>query len=144
MTTNNIEVEKTIVILPDGETREAQFHIWDFDPEDTQLVKLSLTFANREIVRNEDDFWSALCSIRRELEAEGILIKCNGSSKDVWPSGMSIDMSAGEKAYRLELGQQPTVKNIVSIFESGTDIFPVTLDEQEAFFNQWAKSVTSS
>jgi hypothetical protein len=54
---------------------------------------------------------------------------------------MSVSMGAGLKAYRVQLGQHATMDSLVSIFESGSDVEPVTITEQEAFHSQWIESI---
>ena len=49
-------------------------------------------------------------------------------------------MGQGLKAYKLVLGKAS--REMVDIFESGTDMELVTAEEQQAFVNQWMKSMT--
>jgi hypothetical protein len=47
------------------------------------------------------DLFDALLELRRRLEADGRMLVCQGALPDVWPSGMSSQMSGGRIAYRL-------------------------------------------
>jgi hypothetical protein len=80
-----------------------------------------------------------MVGIRRELEKDGIRLRCYGASKNVYPSRMSIEMGAGAQAYKMTMGQQAT--DLVSIFASGPDVEPATVDEQRAFFEAWGESL---
>lgn len=85
------------------------------------------------------DFFDTFCRIRRfELEPRGWLPKCIGAEKDIWPSGMCRDMGRGLVAYKLTLGD-PKTSN-VEIFAVIENLQPVTVLEQEAFFNEWLAS----
>jgi hypothetical protein len=140
--TDEFEEKDTTLISDNGHILPAKFRIWDVDPEDRDKVKISLVFAERQMVRSETDYFSALRSIRVELEKEGLKINCYGGSKNVYPTPMSLDMGAGANAFRWKLGEQPTAKDIVWIFDSGPDVIPATVEEQNAFFEQWTKSIT--
>ena len=101
--------------------------------------RLSVSFNDRLIAKESTDCFEALVEIRRELESEGIKLLCYGSCKEVHPSGMSRDMSGGVKAYRLTLGWKPGMNDLVHIFETGPDVIPVSVREQEDFWQAWVK-----
>ena len=132
--TDTYEIKNTEIVLQDGKLIPAEFHMWETTPE---LVKLSLRFLDRDLTRIERTFWGALTSIREELEKENVFIKCYGCSKDVYPSGMSLDMGTGDKAYKMKLGQNVTREDVVWIFDSDPDVIPATIKDQRAFFEQW-------
>jgi len=134
------EVKDVQLELPRGEIVSAKFLIWEEAPEDSELVKVSLQFNSREITVTDHDYFSALCSIRRVLELEGGLLHCFGASRNVYPSPMSRDMGGGIKAYKLHLGSQAKLSDLVSIFDSGADMSPTTVDEQERFYKEWLAS----
>jgi hypothetical protein len=139
----DMETQLVELLGVDGQRIQAEFIIWDADPDNPDNIKLALRFANRKVVFSADDYFSAMCSIRLELEQDGLLLNCYGASRNVRPSPMSIDMGAGEKAYRLKLGEQAHIVDLVSIFDSGPDVEPVTVDAQEAFFNSWIASLNA-
>jgi hypothetical protein len=47
----------------------------------------------------------------------------------------------GLKAYRLHLGQQAKNADLVEIFAVGSDVEPVSVEEQRAFFENWLESL---
>ncbi|MEK6288508.1 MAG: hypothetical protein AABO57_22555 [Acidobacteriota bacterium] len=137
----SFEVKQVGVILPSGNIADGEFKLWEEDPDEKERVKLSLTFRGKEISVVDGDFFSAMRSIRRELEKEGMVLNCYGGSKNVYPSPMSQDMGSGWKAYRLTIGRAARLEDLVSIFEVGPDVVPSSVEEQEAFFKSWAQSL---
>jgi hypothetical protein len=143
MMSNDVEIKDVQLVGGDGTIIRAKFHIWDADPDDFEMIKLSLVFSDRELTKTDTDYFAALRLIRRELEQEGIRVNCYGASKSVYPSPMSLSMGAGEKAFRLNLGEHARIKSLVSIFDTGPDVILSTIEEQDAFFESWTKSVSS-
>jgi hypothetical protein len=47
---------------------------------------------------------------------------------------------AGRVAYKLHLGKPAADENLVSIFAEGPGLFPVTVELQERYMNDWLKS----
>jgi hypothetical protein len=109
--------------------------------DDLEPCVLALRFTGKEITASEDDFFEALCAIRRQLESEGLQPHCYGASRNVFPSTMSRETGGGLKAYKLTLGNAAKMNDIVFIFDSGPDVEPVTVTEQEVYYNQWLKSL---
>jgi hypothetical protein len=63
------------------------------------------------------DLFAALESVRQELEEFGLLLCCQGSRPDVFPSGMARQSWGGRRAYRLRAGQKPNRDDLVDIFD---------------------------
>jgi hypothetical protein len=100
---------------------------------------LSCTYSGKTISAQKNDFFEALCVIRRELEKDGVMPFCYGASLKVYPSGMSRQMSAGKAAYKMEMGKQTQRSDVVRIFEHGPDVIPSTVEQQRAFFDEWIR-----
>jgi hypothetical protein len=112
------------------------------EPED-QVFSLELRFEGRVLTATSpDDFFAALAALRTQLEAEGLLLACFGCSRNVYPSPMDRD-SASARAYRLTLGRQAVEKDRVPLFASGPGIEPATMAEQQAFRDEWFRSLGS-
>ncbi len=90
------------------------------------------------------DFFTALCAIRHELEMEGLIPLCYGSSLNVYPSAMSRDMSDGEVGYKLTLGKPSSMSDTVNIFDCGDDITPSSVAHQAEFFDNWKSSICAN
>jgi hypothetical protein len=135
------EVRDVEVQLKDDRIVPAKLIIREAAPEHPELVQLSLEFRAKQITRNAEDLFEAMCSIRKVLEEEGALLRCYGASRNVYPSGMTRDMGSGRKAYKLRMGAPAKLEDLVSILDTGPDVTPVTVEEQEKFFNAWIKSL---
>lgn len=122
----------------------AELLLWDEDVDDPEMVRLSLRFQKREITKVDTDYFAALCAIRVELETMGILVNCYGASRNVYPSPMMRSMGSGDKAYKLHMGQPAKQENIVSIFDTGPDVRPTTVSDQEDYYKQWLNSLGAS
>lgn len=107
---------------------------------DGHQVELSMQIEEERFSAIEDDDFGAFCLVRRQLEARGWLVLCNGSSRNVFPSPMSRDMGGGVMAFVLTIGKPASMENLVHIFERTIRIDPVTVDEQERFYEQWLAS----
>lgn len=104
-------------------------------------VELLFSYHLGEKCIQSDNYFSALQRIRQALEEEGITILCNGSSTNVYPSGMMLDMGNGEKAYRMREGFHATLNDVVNIFEFDEKEFVKgTVQDQEEYFNTWRSS----
>lgn len=120
-----------------GESLDAAF---DLDP-DQDPCTLRLRYSGGELTATEEDFFEALCTIRRQLEGVGLRPDCYGASRDVYPSPMSRGMGGGLKAYKLRMGGQAQMADLVFIFDRGLDTEPVTVGEQEEYYRRWVKSL---
>ncbi len=135
------EVVPVQVKHKDGTTAHGTFLIYDEDPEHAGLVRLTLDLQARQFAAIAPDFFTALCLVRREIEAEGLLLNCYGTSQNVYPSPMSRDMGVGDKAYKLTMGHQARTADLVWIFDTGPDVLSATVDEQEHYYYSWLESL---
>jgi hypothetical protein len=131
------------LISSDGGFVQGEFLLWEESPEDGNRVRLAVTFGDEEIARDADDFFAALCSVRAVLGVADLMPRCYGSSRNVYPSGMTRGMGTGDKAYRLYLGRRGRTEDIVDIFEDGSDVDPVSVQVQETYYREWLGSLTS-
>ena len=106
---------------------------------DGETCSLSFLVRGRRFEASAGDFFEALCQIRRQLEPESLIPFCYGASLNVYPSGMSRQMSGGTVAYRLTLGERSS--DSVNIFKAGPDVTPVSVDIQKSFYADWAASL---
>ncbi|MEM9158365.1 MAG: hypothetical protein AAGB46_04890 [Verrucomicrobiota bacterium] len=109
----------------------------EFDP-----ANVSLIFEGRVIEsKSVRDYFDGFCEIRKMLERDGIYPLCFGSRVDVYPSGMSRSMGGGVKGYRLSLGSQVGVSDLVNIFDSSEEVVPSKVSAQEEYFKKWIQSL---
>lgn len=131
------------LVSSDGAVVPGEFLLWEESPGDADRVRLAVMFDGKLIMREADDFFSALCSLRAELGAADLMPRCYGSSRNVYPSGMSRGMGTGDKAYRLYPGRPGRTVDLVNIFEDGPDVDPVPVQVQEAYYREWLESLAS-
>jgi hypothetical protein len=93
--------------------------------------RLRLEVGGMEYTAEGSDLFECLTVVRRSLERQGMRICCLGSRPDVFPSGMSSQMSGGRKAYRHHPGRRPTRADLVDVFDPASCEDVVTVDEQE-------------
>ena len=104
---------------------------------------LTCRYRDKTISSDSTDFFEALVSIRRQLQADGLAPYCYGASLNVFPSGMARDMARGLAAYKLTPGKHANRADLVKIFDEGTDVVPTDVDAQEQFFRDWVGSPRS-
>ena len=87
------------------------------------------------------DLFEALASARRELEARGVLVACNGARRDVFPSAMQRQAAAGRRAYVLTVPRTAARPATVDIFDPAPDLATLaTVEEQRGWFDRWLLS----
>lgn len=102
--------------------------------------RLVFKYRDKTIEEDASDYFKAFCRVRERLEEENLRPVCYGASLNVYPSGLCRDMGAGLKAYRMTVGKQARITDLVGIFESGPDVTPVSVTEQREFFESWLNS----
>ena len=111
----------------------------DADAEECRLI---LQYQDTDLPAVGDDYFEAMCRIRKHLEPVGWLPLCYGASRHVYPSGMARNMGCrGLKAYKLRIGCHASSKDLVGIFDVGPDIEPATVTEQAEFYEGWLRSL---
>lgn len=103
---------------------------------------LTLVGQNLTIVASGSNFFESLIKIRIKLEEKQCFILCQGSVKNVYPSRMSTEMSTGRKAYKLQMGKQASLDDLVDIFDPADNGGIATVEEQRSFFLNWTKSLS--
>ena len=87
------------------------------------------------------DLFEALASVRRDLERYDVVLACNGSRQDVFPSQMQRQASAGRSAYVLTIPRSAVRPEMVDIFAPapGSAVLASVAD-QRAWFDRWTRS----
>ncbi len=78
------------------------------------------------------DLFESLTSLRLQLEADGLALCVEGARADVFPSGMSRQMTGGRKAYRIVRGRRSGPDDLVDVFDPTCCDCVVGVDEQLA------------
>ena len=129
------------VLAPDGTRATVPLSRWE--EADGEVVGLAMPWQDTTLTLRSSDFWEALRELRQVLERNGTLLCCYGTSRNVYPSPMMRQMGAGDQAYKLELRRPARQGDIVDIFATGPDLHPATVAAQEAFCEEWLKTLVS-
>lgn len=120
-----------------GGNEQAVFTLLDVGPK----CRLTCSYRNKVIEAEEDDYFEALCQIRKQLEVEGILPFCYGASYNVFPEGTVTNMSRGLVVCKVKSGERPKENDLVNIFDDGYDVAPVFVLMQQQFWDSWLASL---
>jgi hypothetical protein len=93
-----------------------------------------------EYTTAEADLFECLRALRRHLELKRIVLLCQGARVDVYPSGLSRELTGGRRAYMLHMGERTYQRDLVDIFSPSEQQFVGTVEEQDAYFEAWLKS----
>lgn len=120
----------------------------------TKVYCDSIVIANKEVgegylfeYKCEDIFltgrgdypFMALAAIRRQLVELNLLLLCEGSRVDVFPSGFSF---SSYLAYKVCLGKRAEKENLVHILDPTDEIAMIgTFEEQESYRVKWGESL---
>ncbi|MBF0525363.1 MAG: hypothetical protein HQK56_09735 [Deltaproteobacteria bacterium] len=101
---------------------------------------LEFRYRGKEVNSRAMDFFEAFVKLRLILEKDHLIPFCYGASLNVYPSGMCRDMANGLAAYKLQLEKEPTMDDLVNIFDKGHDVIPASVKNQKEYFNKWLKT----
>jgi N-glycosidase YbiA len=131
------EEHQTELLLPGGARHRAVLEVYMPD-EGNDPYEVGLDLNGEWLVgRSRRGVFFALQELRRHLDQIGVLIDCEGASENVYPSGMIEDMGPCVKGYRLRLGSQTALSDLVDIFERSPLTKPSTVEAQKLFFGDW-------
>ena len=131
-----------IELLRGDSSISGRLTLWEEAPDRRDEFKIRVEFDRSTFeVYSKVGYFRALCSLREELESNGILMNCYGASENVYPSPMIEGMGGGEKAYKLVFGRPARRADLVSIFDCGSDVVPSTVRRQREFYEKWLKSL---
>lgn len=108
--------------------------------ESPMWMRISAPGVDEHIVEQRDLF-ECMKGIRTHLAEMNAILLCNGARRDVYPSGMSRDMSGGLVAYVLKPGRPTTRTDLVRIIDYASPETIATVEEQKEFFSSWADSI---
>lgn len=135
--------EQYTVFLIGGDTGDDEQAV--FTPRDVGArCRLTCSYRDKVIDVEEDDYFEALCQIRKQLEVEGILPFCYGASANIFPEGTVTEMSRGLVVCKVKTGERPRKSDLVNIFDDGYDVRPVFVSMQQEFWDSWLASLPQS
>lgn len=106
-----------------------------FEEGDPSYVRLAFEDFDSGLIEGQS-LYSAMQALHKLLDKKKVKLLCNCFLIDVRPSGMSISMGGGRKAYKLVLGKQAT--DLVDILDpvAEPDLI-VTFDQQKEYYDKW-------
>ena len=84
------------------------------------------------------DFYKCFAALRKDND--GLIFCCKGAKTNVHPSSMASQMSLGLKAYELVIGKEPSIDDLVFIFDYEEKDLSGDPDEQRQFYLSWMAS----
>ena len=118
---NNIEIQN-IEILNNGKIEKSKLFLLEIEDE----INLKIEIENMVYFSKSDNI-------------KNIYLLCNASVINVYPSGMQKEFG-GTKAYKLQMGKQATLSDVVDIFDYDSELKIGSVKEQEEFFESWIES----
>ena len=137
----NQDVREIEVLKSDGSRIPGTLTLWTESPSEADRVELLLETGGATFSVVERDFWKALVGLRELMEHKDLRPVVYGASRNVTSSDKSVEVSHGLYGYRLTLGKLAVREDLVHIFETGDDVDPVLVSEQEEFARRWFDSL---
>lgn len=128
---NNIEIQN-IEILNNGKVEKSKLFLLEIEDE----INLKIEIENMVYFSKSDN----IVELRKKLELNNIYLLCNASAINVYPSLMQKEFG-GTKAYKLQMGKQATLSDVVDIFDYDSELKIGSVKEQEEFFESWIESL---
>ena len=132
---NNIEIQD-INILNNGKIEKNKLFLLEIEDE----INLKIEIKNVIYFSKGDNIFDSIVELRKKLELKNIYLLCNASVINVYPSGMQKEFG-GTKAYKLQMGKQATLSDVVDIFDYDSELKIGSVKEQEEFFESWIESL---
>ena len=131
---NNIEIQN-IGILNNGKIEKSKLFLLEIEDE----INLKIEIENMVYFSKSDNIFDSVVELRKKLELKNIYLLCNASVINVYPSGMQKEFG-GTKAYKLQMGKQATLSDVVDIFDYDSELKIGSVKEQKEFFESWLES----
>ena len=132
---NNIEIQN-IEILNNGKVEKNKLFLLEIEDE----INLKIEIERTIYFSKSDNIFDSVVELRKKLELKNIYLLCNASVINVYPSGMQKEFG-GTKAYKLQMGKQATLSDVVDIFDYDSELKIVSVKEQEEFYENWIESL---
>ena len=103
-------------------------------------INLKIEIERAIYFSKSDNIFDSVLELRKKLELNNIYLLCNASAINVYPSGMQKEFG-GTKAYKLQMGKQATLNDVVDIFDYDSELKIGSVKEQEEFYENWIESL---
>ena len=131
---NNTEIQN-IRILNNGKVEKNKLFLLEIEDE----INLKIEIENMVYFSKSDNIFDSIVELRKKLELNNIYLLCNVSVINVYPSVMQKEFG-GTKAYKLQMGKQVTLTDVVDIFDYDNGLKIGSVKEQEEFYESWLES----
>ena len=132
---NNMEIFD-IEIINNGKIEKNKLFLLEFEDE----IKLKIEIERTIYSSKSDNIFDSVVELRKKLELKNIYLLCNASVINVYPSGMQKEFG-GTKAYKLQMGKQATLSDVVDIFDYDSELKISSVEEQKEFYENWIESL---
>ena len=132
---NNMEIFD-IEIINNGKIDKNKLFLSEIEDE----INLKIEIERTIYFSKSDNIFDSVVELRKKLELNNIYLLCNASVINVYPSGMQKEFG-GTKAYKLQMGKQATLSDVVDIFDYDGELKIVSVKEQEEFYENWIESL---
>ena len=132
---NNMEIFD-IEIINNGKIEKNKLFLSEIEGE----INLKIEIERTIYFSKSDNIFDSVVELRKKLELNNIYLLCNASAINVYPSGMQKEFG-GTKAYKLQMGKQATLNDVVDIFDYDNELKIGSVKEQEEFYESWLESL---
>ena len=132
---NNMEILE-INIINNGKIEKNKLFLLEIEDE----INLKIEIERTIYFSKSDNIFDSVVELRKKLELNNIYLLCNASVINVYPSGMQKEFG-GTKAYKLQMGKQAVLADVVDIFDYDSELKIGSVKEQEEFFESWIESL---
>ena len=132
---NNMEIFD-IEIINNGKIEKNKLFLSEIEDE----INLKIEIERTIYFSKSDNIFDSVAELRKKLELNNIYLLCNASVINVYPSGMQKEFG-GTKAYKLQMGKQTTLTDVVDIFDYDSELKIGSVKEQEEFYESWIESL---
>lgn len=132
---NNMEIFD-IEIINNGKIEKNKLFLSEIENEINLKIEIETTI----YFSKSDNIFDSVVELRKKLELNNIYLLCNASAINVYPSGMQKEFG-GTKAYKLQMGKQAILKDVVDIFDYDNGLKIGSVKEQEEFYGNWIESL---
>lgn len=132
---NNMEIFD-IEIINNGKIEKNKLFLSEIEDE----INLKIEIERTIYFSKSGNIFDSIVELRKKLELKNIYLLCNASVINVYPSGMQKEFG-GTKAYKLQMGKQAILIDVVDIFDYDSELKIDSVKEQEEFYENWIESL---
>ena len=132
---NNIEIQD-FNILNKGKIEKNKLFLLEIEDE----INLKIEIKNVIYFSKGDNIFDSIVELRKKLESKDIYLLCNASVVNIYPSPMQKDFG-GTKAYKLQMGKQAVLADVVDIFDYNNELKIGSVEKQKKIYENWLKSL---